>query len=216
MRTSMRTEQWLSPKITDKEEKRTTGLGAGALYFIRNRGSMRRQLTRDSSNQTKRSEEYTSTSSSSIIDTMGGSSKFGKWLREHLKGSKSCSHDIDNSLDILKSRAGLSESYSSTLSESEKVLSRTICTSQNVYCSLPREHRRYSHDTGKTNESSRERLRSGSCRLREKVFSSGDVTAITREESIYGTEVKSLRRKNRERRRYSMNEMREYRNHRRK
>ncbi|KAK0159520.1 hypothetical protein PV327_010988 [Microctonus hyperodae] len=45
--TTTRGEQWFSHRMTvDRDEKKATsnGLGAGALHFIRNRGSMRRQL----------------------------------------------------------------------------------------------------------------------------------------------------------------------------
>lgn len=48
--TTTRGEQWFSHRMTvDKDEKKATsnGLGAGALHFIRNRSSMRRQLMRD-------------------------------------------------------------------------------------------------------------------------------------------------------------------------
>lgn len=49
-RGTSRTEQWFSQRMAvDKEEKRVSGLGA--LDFIRSRGSMRRQLMRDSTNR---------------------------------------------------------------------------------------------------------------------------------------------------------------------
>ncbi|CAG5080831.1 Protein of unknown function [Cotesia congregata] len=149
------------------------------------------------------------------VDSAGGG--FGKWLKEHLKGSSgknTCVQDnnnVDNSSALstpLKTR-GLS-------GNGEKVISRGIYTPQNVYCSLPREHRRHSHDSGKSNNepSARERSsRSGSCHPREK--SHRDGTGIARG-GVYGSEGKSYRRKNREKRRHSMNETREHRSHRRK
>lgn len=47
MRKGLKTEQWFSPKmINEKDDKKTS-----AFHFIRSRGSMRRQLTRESTNR---------------------------------------------------------------------------------------------------------------------------------------------------------------------
>ncbi|KAK0177177.1 hypothetical protein PV328_001255 [Microctonus aethiopoides] len=203
----------------DKDEKKATsnGLGAGALHFIRNRSSMRRQLTRDQNTICSKILEDHHNQSTSAVDSGGGGGVggFGKWLREHLKVSKS-NNENDNSSTSMKTTRGLDSSYNSTLTGSEKVLSRTTYTPQNVYCSLPREHRRHFHNSGKSSEGSGERTRSGSCHVRERSTFLSESTDIMRGSSIYGSEGKSSRRRNRDKRRHSMNDVKEHRVARRK
>ncbi|XP_044014440.1 protein Shroom isoform X2 [Aphidius gifuensis] len=182
MRKGPRNEQWFSSKMTtEKEDKKS-----GAFNFIRSRGSMRRQLSRESTNRSKSSEDHHGI----MPGENSGSGGFGKWLRDHLKGSKNT-----NETDTI---------LSSKNHDNKKVLSKITYTPQNVYCSLPREQRRHNVK----NENNQRRPRSESCNLRERSFSN----EINRVYSFYENDNKCNKKKNKEKRRHSMNETREHRN----
>lgn len=90
--------------------------------------------------------------------------------------------------------------------DNKKVLAKITYTPQNVYCSLPREHRRHNVK----NENNQRRPRSESCNLREGSFPNG----INRVYSFYENDNKCNKKKNKEKRRHSMNGTREHQNHR--
>lgn len=68
----------------------------------------------------------------------GGGGGLGKWLRDHLGGGSKVSHDTSSTL---KGNGNLVEG-----SGGEKPFGRTVYTSQNLYCSLPREHGRHAYN----------------------------------------------------------------------
>lgn len=138
----------------------------------------------------------TSTSSS------GGG--FGKWLREHLGGGSKT-----QDFSPLKANGTVEGS------RSEKPFGKSVYTSQNLYCSLPREHGRHGYNgarkTGHGNSlkpQGHDRQRSSSVNHQEKATLS-DLGTLTRGGPIYGSEGKTLKKRNRDRRRHSLNETHE-------
>lgn len=137
----------------------------------------------------------------------GSGGGIGKWLREHLGGGSKGSHDINS---VLPSKSNVNQG---NVSNEEKYFGRaTISTSQNLYCSLPREHGRHGHNSirksphGNSSKSQgQDRPRSSGSNYHEK-FVAGDPGGLTRGGPIYGSEGKSLKKRNRDRRRHSLNE----------
>ena len=169
------------------------------MYFYRNKST---------------SEGQTTALDASGSGTGGGSNVgggFGKWLRDHLGGNSSRSHQEIVPTIPAKSYRGGSASYDLTYTGSDKNLTRMTHTPQNVYCSLPREqHRRHFH-MGGVMKLSNDRGRclgvSGGGNFRER-SGSNDIGSIVRGGPIYGSEGKSRKKRERERRRHSMNETR--------
>ncbi|KZC04892.1 Coiled-coil domain-containing protein 96 [Dufourea novaeangliae] len=191
-------EQWLP--VFDKGEKRANSLGSGALRFIRTRSSIRRELKR----QCNRSKNGDSSMVHEVPNGGSGGGGLGKWLRDHLGGGSKNGQDTSSPL---KSNGSLVEG-----SGGEKPLARTVHASQNLYCSLPREHGRHSYNgarkTGHGNSlkpQGHDRQRSNSVNHHEKTTLS-DLGTLTRGGPIYGSEGKSLKKRNRDRRRHSLNE----------
>ncbi|KAF7380890.1 hypothetical protein HZH66_014266 [Vespula vulgaris] len=137
----------------------------------------------------------------------GSGGGIGKWLREHLGGGSKGSHDIHSALP------SKTNGNHANVSNEEKYFARaTICTSQNLYCSLPREHGRHGYNSirksphGNSSKSQgQDRPRSSGSNYHEK-FVGGDPGGLTRGGPIYGSEGKSLKKRNRDRRRHSLNE----------
>lgn len=135
----------------------------------------------------------------------GGGGGIGKWLREHLGGGSKGSHDVNSTF--------VSKENASTNGGNNKSLGKTIYTSQNLYCSLPREHgRAYTHNSGRkinhgnfAKSHGYDRPRSNSMNHHEKSISS-DLGTLTRGGPIYGSEGRSLKKRNRDSRRYSLHE----------
>ncbi|KAK2585732.1 hypothetical protein KPH14_010343 [Odynerus spinipes] len=128
----------------------------------------------------------------------------GKWLREHLGGGSKGSHDIHT---VLPSKTNTSHT------NEDKSFGRAIYTSQNLYCSLPREHGRHGYNSvrksphGNASKSQgHDRPRSSGASHQEKFVVVGDPGGLTRGGPIYGSEGKSLKKRNRDRRRHSLNE----------
>lgn len=143
-----------------------------------------------------------------------GGGGIGKWLREHLGGGSKGSHDINSTF--------VSKENANTNGGSNKSLGKTIYTSQNLYCSLPREHGRYIHNSGRkinhgnfTKSHGYDRPRSNSMNHHEKSIS-GDLGTLTRGGPIYGSEGRSLKKRNRDSRRYSLHETHDQGRHRQK
>jgi len=136
-----------------------------------------------------------------------GGGGIGKWLREHLGGGSKGSHDI-NSTFSSKGNANIDDN-----GRDNKSLGKTIYTSQNLYCSLPREHGRYMHNSARkiinhgnsAKSHGYDRPRSNSMNHHEK-FMSSDLGTLTRGGPIYGSEGRSLKKRNRDRRRHSLHE----------
>ncbi|XP_011872387.1 PREDICTED: uncharacterized protein LOC105564553 [Vollenhovia emeryi] len=194
-------DQWLS--TVDKGEKRASSLGSGAFRFIRTRSSIRRELKR----QCHRSKTGDSYGVQDNHAGSGGGGGIGKWLRVHLGGGSKGSHDV-NSTFSTKGNANTGDN-----GRDNKSLAKTIYTSQNLYCSLPREHGRYMHNGprkiinhGNSAKShGYDRPRSNSMNHHEKSMSS-DLGTLTRGGPIYGSEGRSLKKRNRDRRRHSLHE----------
>lgn len=137
----------------------------------------------------------------------GGVGGIGKWLREHLGGGSKGSHDV-NSTFSSKGNANIGDNV-----RDNKSLGKAIYTSQNLYCSLPREHGRYMHNGprkiinhGNSAKSHcYDRPRSNSMNHHEK-FMSSDLGTLTRGGPIYSSEGRSLKKRNRDRRRHSLHE----------
>ncbi|CAL1680712.1 unnamed protein product [Lasius platythorax] len=134
----------------------------------------------------------------------GGGGGIGKWLREHLGGGTKGSQDVNSTF--------VSKENANTNGGNNKTLGKTIYTSQNLYCSLPREHSRYIHNSGRkinhgnfTKPHGYDRPRSNSMNHHEKSIS-GDLGTLTRGGPIYGSEGRSLKKRNRDSRRYSLHE----------
>ncbi|KAG7187674.1 hypothetical protein KM043_016730 [Ampulex compressa] len=133
----------------------------------------------------------------------GGGGGFGKWLREHLGGGSRSGHDV----------GAASSKSSGNTSGNEKPLGRAVCTSQNLYCSLPREHGRHGYSAGRKIGGSlrpqgHDRQRSGTANHLEK-STLNDLGTLTRGGPIYGSEGRPLKKRNRDRRRHSLNEAHE-------
>ncbi|XP_032666564.1 uncharacterized protein LOC116842033 [Odontomachus brunneus] len=196
----------------EKGEKRAGSLGSGALRFIRTRSSIRRELKR----QCYRNKTGESYGAQDGHAGSGGGGGIGKWLREHLGGGSKGSHDV----------SGTFPSKGSTSSGDNggngKSLGKTIYTSQNLYCSLPREHGRYVHNSGRkigqgnsAKPQGYDRPRSNSMNYHEKSALS-DLGTWTRGGPIYGSEGRSLKKRNRDRRRHSLYETHDQGRHRRR
>lgn len=141
-----------------------------------------------------------------VQDSHTGSSGggIGKWLREHLGGGSKGSHDVNSTF---------SSKGNANTGRDNKSLGKTIYTSQNLYCSLPREHGRYMHNGARkiinhgnsAKSHGYDRPRSNSMNHHEKSMS-GDLGTLTRGGPIYGSEGRSLKKRNRDRRRHSLHE----------
>lgn len=135
-------------------------------------------------------------------------------MRDHLGGSLKGSHDISTT-NSTKSNGTVK------IPANEKNVVRNTYTSQNLYCSLPREHGRHYHNGTRKSASVspksqvHDRPRTNSASLCEKSFS-GDLGNLTRGGPVYGSEGKSVRKRNKDRRRHSMNDVHEQSRHRRK
>ena len=97
----------------------------------------------------------------------------------------------------------------------EKPFGKTVYASQNLYCSLPRDHGRHAHNGGRktghgisTKIQGHDRQRYVGANHHEKITFS-DLGALTRGGPIYGSEGKTLKKRNRDRRRHSLNEIHE-------
>ena len=136
---------------------------------------------------------------------------FGKWLRDHLGGSLKGSHDINTT----KSNGAVK------IYENEKNVGKHTYTSQNLYCSLPREHGRHYHNGNRKSVNISPKLpvhdrpRTNSPSLHEKSYS-GDLGNLTRGGPFYGSEGKSVRKRHKDRRRHSMNDVHDQNRYRRK
>ncbi|XP_043501550.1 uncharacterized protein LOC122523697 [Polistes fuscatus] len=200
---SLHSEQWFS--MFEKGDKRPSSIGSGALRFIRTRSSIRRDLKKHY-NRNKSSGSYIGNN----VENNGGGSGIGKWLRDHLGSGSKGSHDINSSLTCKTNIINLVN-----VSYEEKYFSRgTACTSENLYCSLPRDHGR--HDYNSIRKISHEndwksrgqdKPRSSGSNYHEK-FIGVDLGGLTRGGPIYSSEGKSLKKRNRDRRRHSLNELR--------
>ncbi|XP_020295045.1 uncharacterized protein LOC109860399 [Pseudomyrmex gracilis] len=202
----VQSDQWLS--TFEKGEKRASSLGA--LRFIRTRSSIRRELKRQCY-RNKTGDSYGPQDSQT-----GSGGGIGKWLREHLGGGFKGSHDV-NSTFPSKGNANTADNVGNN-----KSLGKTIYTSQNLYCSLPREHGRYTQNGARkinygssTKPQGFDRPRSNSMNHHEKSMSS-DLGTLTRGGPIYGSEGRSLKKRNRDRRRYSLHETHDQGRHRRR
>jgi len=138
-------------------------------------------------------------------------------LREHLGGSKG-SHDVGVTMS-LSSKGNASGGDNGG---NNKSLGKAIYTSQNVYCSLPREHGRYAYNGGRkighgnsAKSQGYDRPRSNSVNHHDKSVS-GDLGTLTRGGPIYGSEGRSLKKRNRDRRRHSLHETLDQGRHRRR
>lgn len=134
----------------------------------------------------------------------GGGGGIGKWLREHLGGGSKGNHDANSTF--------VSKENANTNGGSNKSLAKTTYTSQNLYCSLPREHGRYIHNSSRkinhcnfTKSHGSDRPRSNSMNHHEKSISS-NLGTLTRGGPIYSSEGRSLKKRNRDSRRYSVHE----------
>ncbi|CAK9797907.1 hypothetical protein ANTQUA_LOCUS1420 [Anthophora quadrimaculata] len=200
----LQAEQWLP--MFEKGEKRTSSLGSGAFRFIRTRSSIRRELKR----QCNRGKNGDTTM---VQESGNGSSGggLGKWLREHLGGGGGGSKGgQDGSSPLKPGNASMVES-----SGNEKPFGKAVYTSQNLYCSLPREHGRHAYNTGRktghgnsVKAQGHDRQRCASVNHHEKTTLS-DLGTLTRGGPIYGSEGKTLKKRNRDRRRHSLNETHE-------
>ncbi|XP_024944038.1 serine/arginine repetitive matrix protein 2 isoform X2 [Cephus cinctus] len=198
LQSGLRQDQWFSSRTTSEKllEKRSNSLGSGALHFIRTRSSIRRELKRHC-NQSKSSESTSSNNEGG--NGGGGVGGLGKWLREHLGGGSRGSHDV--SVPLPAKRTG----------SADKSLTRVTYASQNLYCSLPREHGRHCHNVRKhVQPGLHSRPRSNSANFHDKSHSGSPrapfIGTITRGGPIYGSEGKTIKRRNRDRRRHSLNE----------
>lgn len=132
----------------------------------------------------------------------------GKWLREHLGGGSKGGQD---SCVATKMTSGVAVESPGN----EKPFGKTIYTSQNLYCSLPRDHGRHAYNGGRkaghgnsVKLQGHDRQRCASVNHHEKITFS-DLGTLTRGGPIYGSEGKTLKKRNRDRRRHSLNEIHE-------
>ncbi|KOC67110.1 Coiled-coil domain-containing protein 96 [Habropoda laboriosa] len=132
----------------------------------------------------------------------------GKWLREHLGGGSKGGQDGGSPL-----KTGNASTVES--SGNEKPFGRTVYTPQNLYCSLPREHGRHAYNGGRktghgnsVKAQGHDRQRCASVNHHEKTTLS-DLGSLTRGGPIYGSEGKTMKKRNRDRRRHSLNETHE-------
>lgn len=107
-----------------------------------------------------------------------GGGGFGKWLRDHLGGAMGSKTSSQTSSPTV------------CRSQSEKYVARPAHATQNVYCSLPREHANAKHYR---------KCEPGHHRDKSLPF-------LARGVSVYSSEGKGSKSRNRERRRHSMNE----------
>nr|XP_034176678.1 uncharacterized protein LOC117602571 isoform X3 [Osmia lignaria] len=203
-RNGLQADQWRP--MFEKGEKRANTLGSGAFRFIRTRSSIRRELKRQC-NRSKNGDNP-------MVQEAGNGNSgggLGKWLREHLGGgSKGQGQDASSPL---KTNTGSIVGNSGN----EKPCGRTVYTSQNLYCSLPREHGRHhaynaARKTGHENSvklQGYDRQRCASVNHHEKTTLS-DLGTLTRGGPIYGSEGKTPKKRNRDRRRHSLNETHEH------
>ncbi|XP_046608221.1 uncharacterized protein LOC124299218 [Neodiprion virginianus] len=151
----------------------------------------------------------------------GGGGGLGKWLREHLGGSRG-SHEVSsgsvkrNVQSSVGSVGSVGREGVAVLGGVEKSAPRLTYASQNLYCSLPREHGRSFHNGAAVRKVSPVEIQ-GHNRPR----SNGDnywgkntpptpvPPVLKRGGPVYSSDGKSMRRRNRDRRRHSLNEAQE-------
>lgn len=141
----------------------------------------------------------------------------GKWLREHLGGgSKSvgqegCGPARTSSVMLAETSCGKGERW---LGKGGGVYT----PSQNLYCSLPREHGRHGtvYNSGRKlagncgKPQGQERQQRCAANHHEKMINFAELGTLTRGGPIYGSEGKTpSRKRNRDRRRHSLNEIHE-------
>ncbi|OAD55421.1 Coiled-coil domain-containing protein 96 [Eufriesea mexicana] len=149
--------------------------------------------------------------SSTVHEAGNGSSGggLGKWLREHLGGGSKGGQD--GGVVATKANSGVAVEGSGN----EKPFGKTVYASQNLYCSLPRDHGRHAYNGGRkaghgnsAKLQGHDRQRCASVNHHEKI-TFGDLGTLTRGGPIYGSEGKTLKKRNRDRRRHSLNEIHE-------
>ncbi|KAI4483053.1 hypothetical protein M0804_008108 [Polistes exclamans] len=124
------------------------------------------------------------------VENNGGGGGIGKWLRDHLGSGSKGNHDINPSSACKTNIINLVN-----VSYEEKYFSReTACTSENLYCSLPRDHGRHDYNSirkifHENDWKSRvqDKPRSSGFNYHEK-FIGVDSGGLTRGGSIYSSE----------------------------
>ncbi|KAI4503269.1 hypothetical protein M0802_001491 [Mischocyttarus mexicanus] len=144
------------------------------------------------------------------VENNGSGGGIGKWLRDHLGGGSKGSHDVNSSLPSKTNLNPINVSYE------EKYFSRasTISALQNLYCSLPRDHGCHSYNSIRKNphgnyskSRGQDRPRSSGSNYHEKFIGVVDSGGLTRGGPIYSSDGKTLKKRNRDRRRHSLNEL---------
>lgn len=140
----------------------------------------------------------------------------GKWLREHLGGgSKSCQEGCGPP----KTNSGGVMLVETSCGNERSFGKGAYTPSQNLYCSLPRDHGRHGYNSGRKlgghgwncgKAQGQERQRcAATVNHHEKMIAFADLGTLTRGGPIYGSEGKTPRKRNRDRRRHSLNEIHE-------